>query len=43
MLFPKESWNEFHAEDTKDSVSTLIVHVSRVLAVERFDVTPLHV
>jgi len=30
VLFPKESWNEFHAEDTKDSVSTLIVHVSRV-------------
>lgn len=28
ILFPKESWNEFHAEDTKDFVSTLIVHVS---------------
>lgn len=28
VLFPEESWNEFHAEDTKDSVSTLVVHVS---------------
>jgi hypothetical protein len=28
VLFPKESWNEFHAEDTKDSVSTLIIYVS---------------
>lgn len=27
ILFPRESWNEFHAEDTKDSVSTLVVHV----------------
>lgn len=27
VLFPKESWNEFHAEDTKDAVYTLIVHV----------------
>uniref|UniRef100_A0A2S2Q4Y0 Roundabout 2 n=1 Tax=Sipha flava TaxID=143950 RepID=A0A2S2Q4Y0_9HEMI len=26
VLFPKESWNEFHAEDTKDSVSTLIIY-----------------
>ncbi|XP_001948027.2 protein sax-3 [Acyrthosiphon pisum] len=26
VLFPEESWNEFHAEDTKDSVSTLVVH-----------------
>lgn len=31
VLFPNESWNEFHAEDTKDSVSTLVVHVSRVI------------
>lgn len=28
ILFPEESWNEFRAEDTKDSVSTLIIHVS---------------
>lgn len=28
VLFPEESWYEFHAENTKDSVSTLVVHVS---------------
>ncbi|XP_050437728.1 protein sax-3-like [Adelges cooleyi] len=26
VIFPKESWNEFHAEATKDFVSTLIIH-----------------
>ncbi|XP_050532372.1 roundabout homolog 2-like [Daktulosphaira vitifoliae] len=26
VIFPNESWNEFHAEVTKDSVSTLIIH-----------------
>lgn len=33
VLFPEESWNEFHAEDTKDSVSTLVVHVSHTIYV----------
>lgn len=39
VLFPKESWNEFHAEDTKDSVSTLVVYVSdeRQMHAERLE------
>jgi hypothetical protein len=38
VLFPEESWNEFHAEDTKDSVSTLVVHVSYNIDVPICDV-----
>lgn len=40
VLFPNESWNEFHAEDTKDSVSTLVVHVSICHALDEFSGAP---